>query len=146
MNVRIEQVEKEREELVLIRCRAVTDEVREIESFVKSRAGSLSGTSDERRYEIPVTDVCYIESVDGKTFLYTRDRVYETAYRIYELEELLKGKHFLRISKPMLVNLMKIKSIQPAFNGRFTAVLSSGEKVIISRNYVKALKAALKGE
>ena len=146
MNVRIEQVEKEREELVLIRCRAVTDEVREIESFVKSRAGSLSGTSDERQYEIPVTDVCYIESVDGKTFLYTRDRVYETAYRIYELEELLKGKHFLRISKPMLVNLMKIKSIQPAFNGRFTAVLSSGEKVIISRNYVKALKAALKGE
>ena len=46
----------------------------------------------------------------------------------------------------MLVNLMKIRSIQPAFNGRFTAVLHSGEKVIISRNYVKALKAALKGE
>ena len=46
----------------------------------------------------------------------------------------------------MLVNLMKIQSIQPAFNGRFTAVLSTCEKVIISRNYVKALKAALKGE
>ena len=146
MNVRIEQVEKEREELVLIRCHAVTDEVREIASFIKSRAGSLTGTSDEKQYEVPVTDVCYIESVDGKTFLYTRNRVYETAYRIYELEELLKPKHFLRISKPMLVNLMKIKSIQPAFNGRFTATLGSGEKIIISRNYVKALKAALKGE
>ena len=146
MNVRIEQVEKEHAELVLIRCHAVTDEVREIESFIKSRAGSLTGTSDEKQYEIPVTDVCYIESVDGKTFLYTRNRVYETAYRIYELEELLKPKHFLRISKPMLVNLMKIRSIQPAFNGRFTAIPHSGEKIIISRNYVKALKAALKGE
>ena len=146
MNVRIEQIEKEREEMVLIRCHAVTDEVREIESFVKSRAGSLTGTSDTKQYEIAVTDVCYVESVDGKTFLYTHDMVYETAYRIYELEELLKPKHFLRISKPMLVNLMKIRSIQPAFNGRFTAVLHSGEKVIISRNYVKALKTALKGE
>ena len=146
MNVRIEQVEKEREELVLIRCHAVTDEVREIASFIKSRAGTLSGMADEKQYEVPVTDVCYIESVDGKTFLYTRNRVYETAYRIYELEELLRSKHFLRIAKPMLVNLMKIKSIQPAFNGRFTATLSSGEKIIISRNYVKALKAALKGE
>ncbi len=146
MNVRIEQVEKERAELVLIRCHAVTDEVREIESFIKSRSGSLTGTADAKQYEIPVTDVCYIESVDGKTFLYTRSRVYETAYRIYELEELLKAKHFLRIAKPMLVNLMKIKSIQPAFNGRFTAILYSGEKIIISRNYVKALKAALKGE
>ena len=146
MNVRIEQVGNEHDELVLIRCRAVTDEVREIESFVKSRAGSLTGTSDAKQYEIAVTDICYIESVDGKTFLYTGDGVYETAYRIYELEELLKTKHFLRISKPMLVNLMKIRSIQPAFNGRFTAVLHSGEKVIISRNYVKQLKAALKGE
>ena len=146
MNVRIEQVGNEHDELVLIRCRAVTDEVREIASFVKSRAGSLTGTSDAKQYEIAVTDICYIESVDGKTFLYTGDGVYETAYRIYELEELLKAKHFLRISKPMLVNLMKIRSIQPAFNGRFLANLHSGEKIIISRNYVKALKAALKGE
>ena len=87
-----------------------------------------------------------MESVDGRTFLYTADRVYETAYRIYELEEMLKPKHFLRISKPMLVNLMKIRSIRPAFNGRFTASLRSGEEIVISRNYVKPLKAALKGE
>ena len=146
MDVRIEQIGKEGEELVLIRCRAVTDEVREIEAFVKSRAGSITGTADARRYEVAVADVCYAESVDGKTFLYTSDRVYETAYRLYELEDMLKSRQFLRVSKPMLVNLMKIRSIQPAFNGRFTAVLSSGEKIIISRNYVKALKAALKGE
>jgi DNA-binding LytR/AlgR family response regulator len=146
MEVRIEQIGKQGEELVLIRCRAVTDEVREIESFVKSRQGCLSGVADAKQYEIAVTDVCYIESVDGKTFLYTNDRVYETSYRLYELEELLRDRKFLRISKPMLVNLMKIQSIQPAFNGRFLAILRSGEKIIITRNYVKALKAALKGE
>ena len=146
MDLRIEQIGKEDEELVLIRCREVTEEVREIAAFVKSRQGSLSGTMDAKRYEIAVADVCYIESVDGKTFLYTSDGVFETASRLYELEELLKTKHFLRISKAMLVNLMKIRSIQPAFNGRFTAVLRTGEKIIISRSYVKALKAALKGE
>ena len=146
MKVQIERIGTGSEELVLIRCHEVTDEVREIESFIKSRQGSISGVSDEERYEVPVTDVCYIESVEGKTFLYTSDRVFETAYRIYELEEMLKAKHFLRVSKPMLVNLLKIRSIQPAFNGRFAAVLNSGEKIIISRSYVKALKAALKGE
>ena len=113
---------------------------------VQSRQGSLSCTADAKQYEIAVTDICYIESVDGKTFLYTSDGVFETQSRLYELEELLKTKHFLRISKAMLVNLMKIRSIQPAFNGRFTAVLRTGEKIIISRSYVKALKAALKGE
>ena len=127
MDVRIEQIGKNEEELVLIRCRAVTEEVREIASFVKSRQGHVSGVSDSKRYEIAVTDICYVESVDGKTFLYTNDGVFETAYRIYELEDMLKPKHFLRIAKSMLVNLMKIQSIQPAFNGRFTAVLRTGE-------------------
>ena len=146
MDVRIEPVGSEEEELVLIRCRAITEEVREIEAFVKSRQGSLSGSAGARQYEVAVAELCYIESVDGKTFLYTGDRVFETAYRLYELEDMLRPKHFLRISKSMLVNLMKIQAIQPAFNGRFTAVLGSGEKVMISRSYVKALKAALKGE
>lgn len=146
MDVEIEQIGRENKELVLIRCHAVTEEVREIVAFVKSRQGSLSGVKDAKRYEIAVSELYYIESVDGKTFLYTKEQVYETPYRVYELESLLRSKHFLRVSKSMLINLMKIRSIQPAFNGRFTAVLQSGEEVIISRNYVKDLKAALKGE
>lgn len=146
MDVRIEKIGNEKAETVLIRCYAVTEEVREIAAFVKSRQGSLSCTADAKQYEIAVADICYAESVEGKTFLYTGKHVYETSHRLYELEEMLKSKHFLRISKSMLVNLMKIRSIQPAFNGRFTAVLRSGEKIIISRNYVKTLKAALKGE
>ena len=146
MDVEIEQVGRERKEQVLIRCHAVTEEVREIAAFVKSRQGSLSGMKDSRQYEIAVSDIYYFESVDGKTFLYTKDQVYETSYRIYELESMLRPKNFLRVSKSMLLNLMKIRSIQSALNGRFAAVLLSGEEVIISRSYVKGLKAALRGE
>jgi DNA-binding LytR/AlgR family response regulator len=146
MDVEIEQVGRERKEQVLIRCHAVTEEVREIAAFVKSRQGSLTGTKDSRQYEIAVSDIYYFESVDGKTFLYTKDQVYETSYRIYELESMLRPKNFLRVSKSMLLNLMKIRSIQSALNGRFAAVLLSGEEVIISRSYVKGLKAALRGE
>ena len=146
MDVEIEQVGRERKEQILIRCHAVTEEVREIAAFVKSRQGSLTGMKDSRQYEIAVSDIYYFESVDGKTFLYTKDQVYETSYRIYELESMLRPKNFLRVSKSMLLNLMKIRSIQSALNGRFAAVLLSGEEVIISRSYVKGLKAALRGE
>ena len=146
MDVEIEQVGRERKEQVLIRCHAVTEEVREIAAFVKSRQGSLTGMKDSRQYEIAVSDIYYFESVDGKTFLYTKDQVYETSYRIYELESMLRPKNFLRVSKSMLLNLMKIRSIQSALNGRFAAVLLTGEEVIISRSYVKGLKAALRGE
>lgn len=146
MDVEIEQIEKGKAEMVLIRCHEIREEIREIADFVRSRQGMLSGMMNGAQYEIAVSDLYYIESVDGRTYLYTRKNVYGTSYRLYELEELLKPKRFQRISKSVLVNLMKIQSIQPALNGRFMILLKSGEKVILSRNYVKAFKSALKGE
>ena len=100
---------------------------------------------DGNQYEIPVTDICYVEAVDNRVFLYTGQQVYETRQKLYELEEVLREKYFLRISKSMLLNLMKIKAIKPALNGRFMAILQSGEEIIISRKYVPALKEMLKG-
>lgn len=146
MNVEIEKIEKKKAEMVLIRCHEIREEIQEIADFVRSRQGMFSGMMNGAQYEIAVSDLYYIESVDGRTYLYTLKNVYETSYRLYEVEEILKPKRFQRISKSMLVNLMKIQSIKPALNGRFTILLKSGEKVIISRNYVKAFKSALKGE
>ncbi len=146
MLTKITKIEHDKPEMLEIHCHKVSDEVKEIVAFVKSRQGQLSGIIDERQYEIPVTDIFYIETVDNKAFIYTQSKVYETKRKLYELEEILKEKRFLRISKSTLLNLMKISSIKPALNGRFTAVIYSGEQMIISRKYVPELKKALKGE
>lgn len=146
MLTKITKIEKSQPEIVEIHCHKISDEVKEIVAFVKSRQGQLTGTIDDRQFEIPVSDIFYIESVDNKSFLYTREKVYETKHKIYELEEILMEKRFIRISKSTLLNLMKISSIKPALNGRFTAVLFSGEETIISRKYVPEFKKALKGE
>lgn len=132
-------------EIVEIHCHKVSDEVKEIISYVKSRQGQLTGSMDDMQFEIPVGDIFYIESVDNKTFAYTQNEVYELRQKLYEVEDLLREKHFLRTSKSTLLNLMKISAIKPALNGRFTAVLFSGEETVISRKYVPELKKALKG-
>ncbi len=146
MLTKITKTDKSQPEVVEIHCHKISDEVKEIVAFVKSRQGQLTGTIDDIQFEIPVTDIFYIEAVDNKTFIYTKDKVYQTKHKLYELEELLKNKRFVRSSKSTLLNLMKISSIKPALNGRFTAVLYSGEETIISRKYVPELKKALKGE
>lgn len=133
-------------EIVEIHCHKVSDEVKEIIAFVKSRQGQLTGSMDDMQFEIPLGDIFYIESVDNKTFAYTQNEVYELRQKLYEVEDLLREKHFLRTSKSTLLNLMKISAIKPALNGRFTAVLFSGEETVISRKYVPELKKALKGE
>ncbi len=78
--------------------------------------------------------------MDNKTFIYTSKECYETARKLYEFEELLKERNFLRISKSVVINIMKVESIKPALNGRFSCRLLNGEEVIISRKYVNPFK------
>ena len=146
MQTKITRIDCDKPEMLEIHCHKISDEVREIIAFVKSRQGQLTGTADERQYEIAVSDVFYIESVNNRNFIYTKDKVYETRQKLYELEDMLIEKHFLRVSKSTLLNLMKVSSIKPALNSRFTAVLFSGEQIVITRKYVPELKKALKGE
>ena len=146
MQTRITKIGKDQPEYIEIHCYRISEKVREIIAFVKSRQGQLTGTADDRQYEIAVSDVFYIESVDNKTFIYTKNKVYETRHKLYELEEILKEKRFLRVSKSTLLNLMKVSAIKPALNSRFTAELFSGEQVVITRKYVPELKKALKGD
>lgn len=146
MQTRITKIGKDQPEYIEIHCYRISEEVREIIAFVKSRQGQLTGTADERQYEIAVADVFFIESVDNKTFIYTKNKVYETRHKLYELEEILKEKRFLRVSESTLLNLMKVSAIKPALNSRFTAELFSGEQVVITRKYVPELKKALKGD
>ena len=146
MLTKITKTDKTQPEIVEIHCYKISEEVKEIVAFVKSRQGQLTGLIDNKQFEIPVGDIFYIEAVDNKTFIYTQSKVFETRQKLYELEAVLREKRFLRISKSTLVNLMKIKAIKPALNGRFTALLYSGEETVISRKYVPELKKVLKGE
>lgn len=146
MEIKVFKVGKEKPEEVEIRCHELTEEVREIVAFVKTRQGQLTGTQEGKQYEIAVTDLAYVEAVDNKVFLYTQKQVYETRQKLYELEELLREKYFLRVSKSLLLNLMKVQSLRPAMNGRMMAVLKGGEEIIITRKYVADLKKALRGE
>jgi len=146
MEIKVLKIAKTEPEKMEIRCHEVTEEVKEIITFVKSRQGQLTGIIEGKQYEIPVTDVYYVEAVDNNVFIYGLSKVYETRQKLYELEGILREKYFLRVSKSLVLNLMKVTAIKPALNGRYSAVLQSGEEIIISRKYVPELKKALKGE
>ena len=98
---------------------------------------------NNRRHFIPPLDVLYFESVDNRTFLYTETQVLEIRKRLYELEEILSDKDFVRISKSQLVNINKIKSLKPELNRSITAEVINGEILCVSRRYTKQIKTLL---
>mgnify|MGYP002623333874 CR=1 FL=1 len=121
----------------------------EIAVAVTGASGLTSGFKginfykDSRIVFEKIENILYFESVDDKVFAYKTDDVLETKLKLYMLEELLSSQPFFRASKAVIVNLDKVESLAPAFGGRFEAKLQNGYKVIISRNYVAALKKLL---
>lgn len=143
MKVRIENISKSEEENILIRCYKVNEEVREITDFIRARDGIISGYDESQIFQIALRDIYYFEGVDNKVYAYLKDRVYEVKNKLYELEEDYRNRKFFRCSKSILVNLLKVESVKPALNGRFTAKLLNREEIIISRQYVPELKKIL---
>ena len=109
------------------------------------RAGreKLTVSRQERLFRILPSAVYYFEAVDNRVFAYLEKEVYETKLKLYELEERLAGTDFFRASKSTVINLAKVESLSPAFNGRFEAAMKNGEKLIVSRQYVPVLKEKL---
>ena len=145
MQIKVKTIGNQETEYIEIGCHKQDERITEIIRFVKLHQGSIEAFREERQYQIPITDIYYIESVEDRTFLYLKKDCYESRKRLYEFEELLTDRHFARISKSVLVNMMKISAIKPALNGRFLCQLNNGEKVIISRKYVPDIKERLRG-
>ncbi len=131
------------EDELILKCRSVDDNVMKLINLLKTGSSKLNVQKDGSIFLIDPKEIYYFESVDTKVFAYAKTSVYETKSKLYELEEELDGLNFIRASKSVILNIDKIKSLAPAFGGRFEALLMNGEKVIISRQYVAILKQKL---
>lgn len=143
MKIIIEQIGQEEEEQILIRCRSVDDSIVALAKELDKRRERLTVREGERIMQVDPSDVYYFEAVDNKVFLYTKGKVYETKLKLYELEEQFGYTNFIRVSKSVILNLSKVESFYPEFNGRFEALMKNKERVLISRQYVPELKKRL---
>jgi len=143
MKIIIEDIGPEEEEAVIIRCREVDEAVLQLVNALKVKKEKLTGRQGEKILQIEPGNIYYIEAVDNKVFLYLENSVYETRMKLYELERRFAGTDFFRVSKSVILNLAKVRSFTPGFNGRFEALMRNGERVGISRQYVPLLKNKL---
>ena len=102
-------------------------------------------SNDTGEVFVRVSDIFYFESVDKSTFIYCEKEVYETELRLYKIVEDFALAGFVQISKSCVLNIKTLDSISPLYNSRMEATLTNGEKVRITRNYLKGIKEALEG-
>lgn len=145
MKVAIQSVRDKAAERLVIECVAVTPAIERLRSYALTLDTLLSGNIGDRTYVFDLSDVSYFEAAGERVYAYTRNHSYELKIRLYELEDAFSDRHFVRCSKSFVINLLRLDCIRPALNGRFTAYMKSGEKIIISRQYVPVVKQAVLG-
>ncbi len=129
---------------VEIRCREKDSEVEAVLESIKSVSDTLMGEKENGDKEpVRVSKVLYFEAVDRNVFAYTTDNFYRVKRTLYDLEDYLTKKHFVRISKSTIVNLKAVKSVAPEDGRRLKLLLRNGEWIVVSRNYVSDFKTGI---
>jgi DNA-binding LytR/AlgR family response regulator len=122
---------------ITIVCKVIDEELAAVISSLSLIDNTVAGKIGNETFFIPLIDVLYFESVDNRTFFYTQDKTYESGMKLYQLEEKLSNTPFVRVSKSALLNIKMVKSIQPEGNSRLIATLKNGERLMVSRQYLK---------
>ena len=120
---------------------------REVDNLVRSinlSGDALYGINEKGDTEmVYVSQILYIEAVDRDVFAYKASGVYRIRNTLYELEDDLREKLFVRISKSTIVNIKAIRTIAPEDFRRIKLLLSNGEYLVVSRSYANGFKSAI---
>lgn len=117
-----------------------SDRINSLLDMLRIYCRSLPAQKSGGQCNLELDKIYYFESVDEKTYIYTRDDVFDCKYKLYTLEEMLRETSFIRVSKNCILNTARLKSVRPFVNGKFEATMMNDEKIIINRHYVVEFK------
>ena len=128
---------------VIIRAPHLNNDIERMVAMMRMIDMQIAVRKDNETYLLETEKILYIEAVDRKTFVYTNSENYESELKLYEIEQELIERDFLRISKNSIVNLRKIKSLKTDVNRKIRITLQNGEQIVVSRMYSDELRKKL---
>lgn len=142
MKVTIEVDEGLAEESVVINCRKLDERILRIQQALTEQANAdltILLHKNDKEYYMPLDKILFFETENKEIRAHTNNDIYDTQYKLYELEEILPG-YFMRISKSTIVNLNHVYSITRNLTSSSVVEFSDCHKLVyVSRNYYKAL-------
>jgi two-component system, LytTR family, response regulator len=121
------------------RLEAVLTELRAREQY----ADRLLVKSEGRVTVVQVEDVDWIEAADNYARVHTARGRYLVREPIKSLERKLNPRQFARVHRSAIVNLARVRELQPMFGGEYVIILSTGAKLTLSRGYRDAFRDRL---
>jgi len=145
MKVELRLAPGREEPALVVEVPALTPEAEALADRLRlTLGGSLMGYAGETAVPLELPDVLRFYGADKAVFAQTAAGEFRLKERLYELEELLDGRVFVRISNSEIVNLKQVTALDLALSGTIKMTLAGGAAVCwVSRRNVKNIKKAL---
>ncbi|MBD5131832.1 MAG: LytTR family transcriptional regulator [Clostridiales bacterium] len=144
MKVEIKLDENCSETKVIIITEKMTDEITALMQRLSEEAPQgIVGFDGDVVQILEPTDIVRIYAAVGKVFAVTEKKEFVLRLRLYEIEERLSSKGFVRISNSEIINIKKAKKFDLSTVGTICVSLSNGNVSFVSRRYVTKIKKTL---
>ena len=131
-----------------VTVRILTDRIsREVQELMDritlSTTDLLLGLQKEEAVPLSLEEIIRVYTSAGKVYAVTEEGEYQLRYRLYEVEERVNSKYFVRISQSEIVNLRKVKRFDLSLTGTIGVLFSDGSFSYVSRRFVSKIKQCL---
>ena len=129
------------EPVIVIRTDRMTDEIQTLLRQLSEPGADAIPAQSGRSVELLSPEkIIRVYTERQKVCAQTADGVYHLKFRLYEMEEKLRGHAFARISSSELVNTKMITGMDFSLTGTIRVTLRGGITTYVSRRHVAGIK------
>lgn len=122
----------------------INDEVNEaVKKLSEKSSCIITGIRDGITQILEPEQISRIYSGAGKVTAVTNEGGFVLKSRLYEMEEILDGRRFVRISNSELINLKEVKGFDMSLTGTICVKMKDSSVTYVSRRYVAKIKKIL---
>ena len=114
--------------------------LKELESLTPAPIDVWEG---DRSRKLPQKDFLRFYTEGKGVAAQTEQGTWEVRLRLYELEERLDSRRFVRISNSEIINLERVTAVDLSISGTIRMTLNDKVTAYVSRRYVKKIKDTL---
>jgi len=123
--------------------RRLLEIVRELKPGTPPRSDRLVIKSAGRLFFLRIAEIDWVEAAGNYVKLHVGTEEHLLRETMNGIEQKLDPDTFFRIHRSRIVNMERIKELQPWFNGEYVVILHNGTKLTLSRGYREKLQERL---
>lgn len=146
INIKTNISNKFKEIMIFIEAPKLSKEVQNVVDYVSelnSLPAQISANKNNEIYFINVKDIIYFFSKDKYNYIKTNKDEYRIKYKLYELEEKLDKRNFVRISKSCIINMNQVKCFDTNILGTIKVKMKDDTENVVSKRNVSYIMKIL---